>query len=65
MLFELSYRDNSGKLAQTNKQTNKRTRAIVTQTGCFRYFFSDVFTHKKKKQKDAERTTFWAWSILV
>lgn len=44
MLFKLTYRDNSGKLTQTNKQTHTE---LVTQTGCFRYilFFLNVFTH--------------------
>jgi len=50
MLFELTYRVNSGKLSQTNNRTNK----LVTQTGCFRkviLFFSDVLRTRKKQKK--------------
>jgi hypothetical protein len=52
MLFKLTYRvDNSGKLTQTNKQTNE----LVTQTRCFRYvlvflFFERIYARQKKKQ---------------
>jgi len=63
MLFELSYRDNSGKLSQTNKQTHTSYRDA---NGMFSLlFFGRIYALKEKKQKDSERTTFWALSILV
>lgn len=49
MLFELTYRDNSGKLAQTNKQTN--AHELMTQTlDVFVTFFRTYLRTKKNKK---------------